>query len=99
MIDTRMARAWRNRSPVTRGHWVSYVKCVLGSEVPRDAIQRFAACLYVACGPDDFGIKPADWEQIEVKLVTYLFNMPEKAMTVYEFHEDRHESIQQMLRS
>ena len=85
----RMARAWRNRSPVTQWEWVAHARGILGPEASLQAIWHFAACLYVACGPDDFDSATADWERIKVKVVEYLFNKPTKAMLCGEYSANK----------
>lgn len=75
----RMARAWRNRSLVTRLQWVGFARKILINADSQE-LWKYAACLYIACGPEDFDGNTADFNKIEKRFQEYLINTPEKAL-------------------
>lgn len=90
----RMARAWRNRSPVTQCHWARLCRELFGElplgELHVKAAAVYAACSYYACrtyaereGGNEFDsctVPSRGWELIATLAEDFLIVPPDRAL-------------------
>lgn len=83
----KMARAWRNRRPITNCKWRLAASKLLGNS-------KHGGALYVACG--EFGetfdggrLTPSDWANLAARIPEIIRNPPEKALSRREYDAGR----------
>lgn len=100
----RMARAWRNRSPVTQCDWARHCLELFDNitldELPVKAAAVYAACSYYAerAGNSEFDggtVPPRDWELIVTLTDDFLSVPPDRALGRPAW-EARHKSAKQI---